>query len=123
MIDALNLIIDAISNSLGKMSDRNGSKNVAIPAKMMLEQNYPNPFNPTTSIRFTLPEARHVVLKICNSRGQEIRTLADECHTAGFHTVRWDGRDNFGSQVASGLYLHRLEAGEVVATRKLMLAK
>jgi len=82
--------------------------------------NYPNPFSPLgrgtfgnseTKIRFELPEASHVVVKIFNALGAEVRTLADEQREAGSHRVRWDGKDAHGRPVASGVYLYQLRVG------------
>ncbi len=89
-----------------------------------LEQNYPNPFNPTTTIRFQIPEATHVLLKIYDINGKEIRTLIDEDETEGIKTVTWNGRDNNGRQVSSGVYFYRLiSAKGFYQSRKLILLK
>ncbi|MFQ5649312.1 MAG: FlgD immunoglobulin-like domain containing protein [bacterium] len=95
----------------------------ALPTEFALEGNYPNPFNPSTTIRFALPEASKVKLVIYNIRGQLVRTLVSQPVAAGRHKVIWDGRDKSGLQVASGVYLYRLQAQEFVATRKLLLTK
>ncbi|MDZ7313674.1 MAG: T9SS type A sorting domain-containing protein, partial [candidate division KSB1 bacterium] len=73
-----------------------------------LAQNYPNPFNPTTTIRFALPEAGNVTLAIYNTAGQLVRTLVDHQMSAGWQTVRWNGRDQSGKPVAAGVYLYRI---------------
>lgn len=86
-----------------------------------LEQNYPNPFNPTTEIRFALPKAGPVVLRIFNTLGEEIRTLVDAPFESGYHTVPWDGKDKDGKPVASGVYLYQLRAGEFSQVRKMSL--
>ena len=88
-----------------------------------LFQNYPNPGNPSTTIQFQLPEANKVVLKIINLLGQEVKTLIDNQRESGFHTVVWDGKDNQGLDVTSGIYLYMLQVGDRVFTRKLMLLK
>ena len=102
-----------------------------IPDHFALLANYPNPFNPATTIRYQLPQASHVTLKIYNLLGQEIRTLVDVIQEAGFHNVRWDGRDDSGAPVSSGVYLVRLVVREslsggkakFVQSRKLALVK
>jgi DNA/RNA endonuclease YhcR with UshA esterase domain len=81
-----------------------------VPVAFALDQNYPNPFNPTTTLRYGLPRSSHVTLKIYNMLGQEVATLRDELQDVGFHEVVWNGRNNFGSQVASGVYFYRIEA-------------
>ncbi|MCK6561979.1 T9SS type A sorting domain-containing protein [candidate division KSB1 bacterium] len=93
------------------------------PLRFVLAQNYPNPFNPETEIRFALPEAGSVVLKIFNTLGEEIRTLAAAPFAAGHHRVLWDGKDNDGKPVASGIYLYQLRVGEFVQVRKMSLLR
>jgi len=88
-----------------------------------LQQNYPNPFNPETAISYQLPEACHVTLKIFNLLGQQIKTLVDHDAPAGSHTIRWDGKDENGHNLASGIYIYRLEAGPYVASKKLALVR
>jgi outer membrane protein assembly factor BamB len=89
----------------------------------VLSQNYPNPFNPSTDIRFQLPQAGHVLLKVFNTFGEEIRTLVDDQHSAGFHSLRWDGKDRNGNQVASGVYFYQLRAGSFTQMRKMLLLR
>lgn len=83
-----------------------------------LSQNYPNPFNPITEIAFTLPNAAHVKLKVFNVVGQCVAVLADGELSAGPHVITWDG-----SEVASGVYLYRLQAGDYVDAKKMVLMK
>ncbi|MHC4789829.1 MAG: T9SS type A sorting domain-containing protein [Planctomycetota bacterium] len=97
--------------------------NYSIPSGFSLSQNYPNPFNPETQISFQLPTVTHVVIKIYNVRGQEILRLMDRTYTAGTHTVRWDGRDNHGNLLPSGVYFYRLQAGEFLQVKKMNLLK
>ncbi|MCI0697553.1 T9SS type A sorting domain-containing protein [candidate division KSB1 bacterium] len=80
------------------------------PSTYALFQNFPNPFNPATEIRFQLPEASHVVVRIFNALGQEIRRLEDRQYEAGVHSVRWDGKNNAGNAVSSGIYIYQLQA-------------
>ena len=86
------------------------------PTAYALAQNFPNPFNPQTLIQYQLPEARHLTLKIYNLFGQEIRTLFAGQREAGYHAEIWNGRDDFGRNVASGVYFYRLSA-EPTATQ------
>lgn len=95
----------------------------SLPESFALEQNYPNPFNPETEIRFQLPAADHVVIKIVNARGQEIRTLVNDQYEAGFHSVRWDGKDKNGTPVSSGVYLYQLQAGAFSKVMKMSLVR
>ncbi len=80
------------------------------PSTYALFQNFPNPFNPSTEIRFQLPEASHVTVRIFNALGQEIRRLEERQYEAGMHSVRWDGTDNAGNPVSSGVYIYQLQA-------------
>jgi hypothetical protein len=84
-----------------------------IPQTYELTQNYPNPFNPSTVIRYSVPTQSSVSLKIFSILGQEIATLVNEIKDVGSFNVEWDGRNQFGSQIASGVYLYRLEAEAV----------
>ena len=94
-----------------------------LPAGFSLAQNYPNPFNPETVIEFTLPEAAEVELSIFNVLGQRVRGLISEVRTAGEHRAVWNGCDDQGKRVSSGVYFYRLTAGANVETRKMMLLK
>ncbi len=82
----------------------------AVPKEYALHGNYPNPFNPTTSIRYDLPEASYVSLVIFDILGREIRTLLDNREEAGFKSVVWDGKDNFGNGISTGIYIYVLKA-------------
>jgi hypothetical protein len=88
-----------------------------------LAQNFPNPFNPNTFIQFSLPVSGKISLKIYNLLGQEVKTLIDEEKRAGEYEVLWDGKDNFGEDVASGIYFYRVAVGDFSETRKLVLLK
>lgn len=88
-----------------------------------LAQNYPNPFNPETMISYALARDAGVRLEIFNLLGQSVRILADGWNTAGQQSVVWDGRDQAGQQVASGVYFYRLQAGQETTTRKMVLLR
>ncbi|ARA91750.1 hypothetical protein AWN76_000260 [Rhodothermaceae bacterium RA] len=96
-----------------------------LPTGFRLQQNYPNPFNPTTTIAFELTraEASPVSLVVYNLLGQEVRTLIQGALPAGTYTVEWDGRDNAGAPVSSGVYLYRLTQGDQMQTRSMVLMK
>ncbi len=96
---------------------------VAVPREFALEQNYPNPFNPTTTLRYSLKENVSVKLKIYNTLGQLVRTLVNENQTAGFKEVVWDGTNDFGQKVASGMYIYRITAGDFVQAKRMTLLK
>jgi len=88
-----------------------------------LLQNFPNPFNPTATIRFEIARPEHVRLNVYDIRGRLVRTLVDELRQANSYQVVWDGTDNSGGAVASGVYFYRMTAGSFVQTNKMMLLK
>jgi len=95
----------------------------SVPTEFTLEQNFPNPFNPETTIPFSMPKTKHVLLEIFNSNGQRILTLVDEIKNAGQHQVVWNGMDEQGRQVASGIYYAVLRDNSRKGMRKLILLK
>lgn len=99
-----------------------------LPTRFSLDQNYPNPFNPQTHISYALPTRSRVTLKIYNIRGQLVRTLKNETLSPGRYSVIWDGKNDWGNRVSSGVYFYRLAAngsnGETfIQTKKLILLK
>lgn len=92
-----------------------------IPTEFALQQNYPNPFNPETKIQFALPYAEYVQLIIYDMLGREVRRVVDKEMNAGYHSILWNGKDNKGEQVASGVYVYKIIAGEFVVNKKLTL--
>jgi hypothetical protein len=97
-----------------------------LPAVFTLAQNYPNPFNPETTIEYSIPEGPSnsaVTLEIYNLLGQKVRTLVNTTQTAGFYTVRWDGRNDGGQIAPSGVYLYILRAGSFKEVRRMTLIK
>ena len=101
----------------------------AIPETFELSQNFPNPFNPTTTIRFSVPKESFVSLKVYNILGQEVVTIAEEFKSVGTFNAVWNGRNSAGNQVASGMYLYRIEAKPAdgsqpfTALKKMVLLK
>jgi hypothetical protein len=93
------------------------------PSSFVLSQSYPNPFNPTTKIEFELPRSSPARIEIFNILGQKIRTLVDQYMKAGYKMVDWDGKDENGNDVSSGLYFYRLQAGEFTETKKMVLLR
>lgn len=89
-----------------------------------LEQNYPNPFNPTTTIKFYLPINKQISLTVYNALGQKVKTLINnELLTAGEHAVQWDGTNNSGQKVASGMYIYELKYGNFKIQKRMTLLK
>lgn len=93
------------------------------PTEFALRQNFPNPFNPETTIKYDLAEGGRVELRIYNMVGQVVRTLVNERQSAGRYSIRWDGKDDRGLSVSSGIYFYRLTSEKFSAVKKLMLLK
>ncbi|MBD3340003.1 MAG: T9SS type A sorting domain-containing protein [Candidatus Lokiarchaeota archaeon] len=104
---------------------------VSIPTKYYLSQNYPNPFNPETKINFQIPKSGKVTVKIYDILGREVKTLVDDFYYAGNYNISWDGSDELGNSVASGVYFYQLQAKGVsgksnenfVEMRKMVLVR
>ena len=94
-----------------------------VPDKAELMQNSPNPFNPSTSIKFFIPNQSDVIIKVYDLLGREVTTLISKNMSKGFHIVFWNGRDKYGNQASSGVYLYRLTAGNFTETKKMTLLK
>ncbi|NIW43720.1 MAG: T9SS type A sorting domain-containing protein, partial [candidate division Zixibacteria bacterium] len=94
-----------------------------LPTTFGLNPNYPNPFNPATTIKYQLPQSSDVKLVIYNVLGQKVRTLLATRMKAGYHDVVWDGRNDLGAQVASGIYIYRFKAGDFLKVQKMILMK
>jgi hypothetical protein len=95
----------------------------ALPQVYALHQNYPNPFNPVTSIRYDIPEAANVRVDVYSILGQKVKTLASGTHQPGFYAVQWNGTNDLGHPVASGMYICRINADQFNAVKKLILMK
>jgi hypothetical protein len=118
-----NVIITA-----GQTTQRNFIMTVGVEDQIevtatVLKGNYPNPFNPVTTIAYDVKVKAPVRIEIYNTKGQLIRTLVDAVIDKGHHHVVWNGKDNSGNSVASGVYTYRMQAGEYKATRNMMLMK
>jgi hypothetical protein len=100
-----------------------GPYKVEIRAVFSLSQNVPNPFNPLTKIRFTVPQDGPVNLAVYDVAGRRIKTLVDGHCRADFYSVTWDGTNDNGSRVASGVYFYCLTAGKHSMSRKLVLLR
>jgi len=117
-------ILQASKVSLNNLSVGVENKNFAsLPKTTELKDNYPNPFNLSTTIRYALAEAGEVILEVYNIKGQKIRALVNSSKHAGEHSVAWDGKDNAGHPVSSGIYLCKLRAGKATFVKKMLLTK
>tara|TARA_B100000287_G_scaffold225046_1_gene212376 strand:+ start:629 stop:2422 length:1794 start_codon:yes stop_codon:yes gene_type:complete len=94
-----------------------------IPEKFSLSQNYPNPFNPVTRMDYTLPKRSRVVISIYNVLGQEVKTIINREQEYGYHSITWDGIDNRGKQMSSGVYFARMNSESFSQTKKMLLVK
>lgn len=95
----------------------------SIPVEFALSQNYPNPFNPETQIEYALPSNSYVKLNIYNVLGQKVKTLVDEKMSAGYHSALWDGKDDKGDDVSSGIYFYKLQTDKFDQVKKMLLVK
>jgi hypothetical protein len=95
----------------------------ARPLKYALHQCVPNPFNPRTTIGYALPVDAFVKLNVYTTNGRLVTSLVSEQKPSGTHEAVWDGRDRFGHRVATGVYLYRLQAGDFIETRRMVLIK
>ncbi|MBK9304624.1 MAG: T9SS type A sorting domain-containing protein [bacterium] len=95
----------------------------AVPGRTLLRQNAPNPFNPSTTIRFTLADGGDTRLKVFDVRGQHVRELVAGGLAAGEHAVTWDGRDDAGATMPSGIYFYRLQSGDFTGMQRMLLLK
>jgi len=97
--------------------------NPTLPSVNSLSQNYPNPFNPTTTIKYSLEKPGQVSISVFNIIGQKVKNLVNEFRPAGENTATWDGKDNNGFEVASGVYFYRIHTGNLDETRKMILMR
>jgi hypothetical protein len=95
----------------------------SIPGETKLLGNYPNPFNPTTTMRYTLAEQGEVSLRVYNTLGQLVKTIVNGFQTSGYHEATWDGTNESGAVVASGIYVYRLATQNLVETKRMILMK
>ena len=94
-----------------------------LPTEWVLSQNYPNPFNPETVISFHVPKSSHVVIEVYNLLGQRLQKLVDESKEVGIYQARWDGCDENGNSVSSGIYIYKMQADGFVAIKKMALVR
>ncbi len=94
-----------------------------IPGTFSLSQNYPNPFNPITKMNYTLPKRSRVIISIYNVLGQEVKNLINQEQEYGYHSVSWNGIDNQGRQMSSGVYFSRMTVNDFSQTKKMLLVK
>ena len=115
--------IEVVLRVLESSDVGDGADDLNAPKNFTLFQNQPNPFNPETRISYYLPRVCQVKLAIYNILGQNVRTLFDGYQNVGVHTLLWDGRDDNGVQLSSGIYFHRLQADNFHQTKKMTMIK
>ncbi len=93
------------------------------PGVFLLYQNYPNPFNPRTVIPYYVPEEEHVLIQIVNLQGEVVQTLVNQEEKVGLHRVIWEGVDQFGHPVASGIYFVRFRSGGMQLAKSVIVAR
>ncbi len=96
---------------------------VVLPEVFALRQNYPNPFNPVTTIAYDIPEIANVRIDMYNILGQKVRTLVNGTHQPGVYHVRWNGTNDFGNPLSSGMYFYRISSEQFISVKKLVLMK
>ncbi len=96
---------------------------LGVPDEFALHQNYPNPFNPVTTIRFDVPEESHIRLMIYNVLGQRIATPVNGTMKPGYKSIRWNGTDQFGNPLPSGMYIYQIQSASFNEVKKLVLMK
>ena len=116
-------LLDSALSDLDMFTDVEGKEEVKVPASFSLGQNHPNPFNSETIIEYSLPKASQVKIAIYNILGQKVRTLLDQRQSAGYKRVIWDGKNEKGKVVSSGIYFYRMETEEFVRSKKMLFLK
>ena len=96
---------------------------ISVPGEFALHQNYPNPFNPVTTINYDLAKDGHVSIVVYDLLGREVKTLVNKVQNAGYASIRWDGTDNLGKTLASGMYFYQMYTGDFILVRKMVLLK
>jgi hypothetical protein len=117
---------DQPNPTIGQENVTSVDENPNVPVKFSLAQNYPNPFNPSTVINYTIsPSANstNTRLEIFNLLGQKVRTLVDARESGGIHSVSWDGRNDAGELLPSGVYVYRLMSGTLIDSKKMLFIR
>ena len=112
-LDSIGITSSSLAATTGVQESPGG-----VPTEFILSQNYPNPFNPSTVISYTLPAMSNIRLSVVDVLGREVAVLAEGVQSVGQHSAQWDARN-----VSSGMYFYRLEAGQFISTRKMLLIR
>jgi len=123
VVELTNALVADNALGISKVTDLTNASLRALPTVYALSKNFPNPFNPTTTIEYQIPASGNVDMVIYNMTGQKVRTLVNETKNAGFYKVMWDGKNDMGESVASGLYFYKLVSGNFNKIEKMTLVK
>ena len=105
------------------IKDQNDIDDVTMPTSAVLHQNYPNPFNPETTISFSILEKGPVKLVVFDRMGRSIKTLSEGFRNQGNHSIIWDGKNNLGKSVSTGVYYYMLKTNNFTDVKKALLIK
>ncbi|MBD3288928.1 T9SS type A sorting domain-containing protein [candidate division KSB1 bacterium] len=119
-VNTMKIIVEGLIDFVSVDDD---SKTNGLPSEFRLEQNYPNPFNPSTVISYSIPTESIVSLEIYNLLGQKVRTLVSTKQKAGSYRITWNGSNEEGNALTSGLYIYRFKAGAFIRSKKMFLLK
>ena len=123
-VDISNVIVSGPKGNIASVSSNVVSADVKlVPGIFALHQNYPNPFNPTTEIQFDIPKATQINVSIFNLMGQKVKTLANKQVASGYHVVQWDGTNDNGVSVSTGMYFYTLNTSSQSAMKKMLFLK
>ena len=123
-VNITNIVVSGPKGNVANVSSNVTSAAIKlVPGVFALHQNYPNPFNPITEIQFDIPEATVVNISIFNLMGQKVKTLTNEQTLPGYHVVKWDGTNDKGMSVSTGMYFYTLQTGTHSAMRKMLFLK
>jgi hypothetical protein len=123
VFELTNALVTDKENNISQIAKLSSITAKATPQVYSLSKNYPNPFNPTTTIEYAIPSNGKVELVVYNMAGQKVRTMVNETKEAGFFKAVWDGRNDRGETVASGLYFYKLVSGKFNKIEKMTLVK
>jgi hypothetical protein len=118
LFEHINIVKNDLKRVFGSDNSGKNKTNNIIPNQYSLSQNYPNPFNPETTIKYALPRDVKVLIKIYDILGREVQTLVNEFKKAGYYEIKFNG-----SNFASGVYFYRIESGDFVVSKKMVLIK
>ena len=112
-----------IQSAYQNMNLRSFDDNLKLPNNLLVYQNYPNPFNPITTLQYELPEDSFVKVTIYDMLGNVVNNLVNTNQSSGYKSVQWNATNNLGKPVSAGVYLYKIQAGDFIDTKKMILLK